>query len=215
MQLVTAFSTPTAREKTSALMRWPAIAVARVEEERANGLGHITLEASDLARLPLSLSLSPSPHSFSSLLLIPPSFESESLPLSSASPRASTPPAPPPRRHNSTVVKDLVDDALVRSGSRLTSSSSSPSSGSSCSASTGVEGRAVSTPAWSVERRSTAPTRFAFVSCSQISRTIQLSRCPTSRRRKQRLTARAKPTVRALPLDVRCHRRRVLCVFPT
>ncbi|KAL7340260.1 hypothetical protein BJY59DRAFT_205795 [Rhodotorula toruloides] len=33
MQLVTAFSTPTAREKTSALMRWPAIAVARVEEE--------------------------------------------------------------------------------------------------------------------------------------------------------------------------------------
>ncbi|CDR48653.1 RHTO0S19e01684g1_1 [Rhodotorula toruloides] len=126
--------------------------------------------ASDLARLPLSLSLSPSSHSDSSLLPFPPSLESESLPPSSTSPRPSTPPAPPPRRRNSTVVKDLVDDALVRFRSRLTRSSSS--SGSSCSASTGVEGRAVSTPAWSVERRSTAPNRSA---CLRFSKTEALA----------------------------------------
>ncbi|BGO95401.1 hypothetical protein JCM10049v2_007170 [Rhodotorula toruloides] len=41
-------------------------------------------------------------------------IEEESLPPSSTSPRPSTPPAPPPRRRNSTVVKDLVDDALVK-----------------------------------------------------------------------------------------------------
>ncbi|KAL7343842.1 hypothetical protein BJY59DRAFT_149983 [Rhodotorula toruloides] len=196
MELVTASPTSTAREKTSSLIRWPAIQSSgsrrRCEEKslllrwtkpplvlstltsatsckgallvtsfarklirpstltfaalvpsrllsplvtRATGSQqtrrscthsskggrrHVTLEASDLARLPLSLSLAPSPHSDSSLLLFSPSFESKSLLPSSTSPRPSTRPATPPRHRNSTVLKDLVEEALVRCGSRAT-----------------------------------------------------------------------------------------------
>ncbi|BGP30323.1 hypothetical protein JCM10296v2_002077 [Rhodotorula toruloides] len=96
---------------------------SREEERRlsrANWLGHVTLEASDLARLPLSLSLSPSPHS--RLLTSPLSALRR---VGVASPLfclGSTLDAP--TWSSSTpqliVVEDLVEDALVRAGSRST-----------------------------------------------------------------------------------------------
>ncbi|CDR35861.1 RHTO0S01e08834g1_1 [Rhodotorula toruloides] len=184
MHLVTASPTSTAREKTSALSRWQAIVLERIEEEvrgkvARSGLNKAAsgtfdpyeydeLQGSSPRRLLHAQTDPPLDADLRSARALLPPFSSESLPLSSASPRPSTPPAPPPRRRNSTVVKDSVDDALVRFRSRLTSSSPSPLSGSSCSVSTGVEGRAVSTPAWSVERRSTAPTRSARLRFSKI-----------------------------------------------
>ncbi|PRQ76321.1 hypothetical protein AAT19DRAFT_13343 [Rhodotorula toruloides] len=113
-----------------------------VARRRANGRSHVSLEANDLAR-------------------------SHSLPLL---------PRLDPRSYHQRLL-----DAATQLSSRTwwttrwsalgqgRPSSPSPSSGSSCSTLTGVEGRAVSTPAWSVERRSTAPTRSSarlFVSAS-------------------------------------------------
>ncbi|GAA6051720.1 hypothetical protein NBRC10513_001901 [Rhodotorula toruloides] len=130
MHLVAASSTSTAHQKTNAVARWPAIALDRVEEEVR---GKVACSAPKKATS-----------------VIPSLFYLAST-LDAATNTLST--------RQLIDVEDSVGDALVRSGSSSTASSPSPSSGSSCSASTSVEGRAVSTPAWSVERRSTAPTR--------------------------------------------------------
>ncbi|BGO90072.1 hypothetical protein NBRC10512v2_002118 [Rhodotorula toruloides] len=138
MELVTAFSTPTAREKSSALMRWPAIAVARVEEEVPG----------KVARSALNKAASVTP----SLFCLDSTFDATIT--SSSTPRLNCRQGLGGRRAGPLWVKVDVIVALAFEWQLLQH----------------VDRRRRSSgfnPAWSVERRSTAPTRF----CSRCYRT--------------------------------------------